>query len=46
MAAGHREPAAVYGDGSAGHRIAELLASCELRIDKRLTYEVQGAETP
>ncbi len=28
----------VYGDGGAGQRIADLLATSELRIDKRLTY--------
>ena len=31
-------PDPVYGDGQAGRRIADLLASTELRIDKRLTY--------
>lgn len=28
----------IYGDGSAGERIAQLLATAPLRIDKRLTY--------
>lgn len=28
----------LYGDGRAGSRIAETLASCELRIEKRLCY--------
>ena len=28
----------LYGDGSAGQRIAQLLAEVPLRIDKRLTY--------
>ena len=28
----------IYGDGRAGERIAECLASAELRIEKRLTY--------
>lgn len=28
----------LYGDGRAGTRVAELLASCELTIEKRLTY--------
>jgi len=28
----------LYGDGQAGKRIAKLLASASLRIDKRLTY--------
>ncbi|MEA2497286.1 MAG: hypothetical protein QOJ29_5197 [Thermoleophilaceae bacterium] len=32
------EPDHVYGDGSAGPRIADLLDSVELTIDKRLTY--------
>jgi UDP-hydrolysing UDP-N-acetyl-D-glucosamine 2-epimerase len=27
-----------YGDGAAGRKIAECLASCELKIEKRLTY--------
>ena len=28
----------LYGDGRAGDRIADALARCELRIEKRLTY--------
>ena len=28
----------LYGDGKAGQRIADLLAQCELRIEKRLVY--------
>jgi UDP-hydrolysing UDP-N-acetyl-D-glucosamine 2-epimerase len=28
----------LYGDGHAGARIADTLASCELRVEKRLTY--------
>ncbi len=28
----------IYGDGSAGEQIAEVLAQAELRIDKKLTY--------
>tara|TARA_B100000315_G_C14520003_1_gene561078 strand:- start:158 stop:1318 length:1161 start_codon:yes stop_codon:yes gene_type:complete len=28
----------IYGNGNAGIRIAEILATCELRIDKKLTY--------
>ena len=28
----------LYGDGRAGERIADALARCELRIEKRLTY--------
>ena len=37
-AAGRLEPDHIYGDGRAGPRIAELLATSELSIDKRLTY--------
>jgi UDP-N-acetylglucosamine 2-epimerase len=34
-----RYPAeAIYGDGQAGQRIAGLLATCALPIEKRLTY--------
>jgi len=28
----------IYGDGHAGERIAKILASCPLRIQKRITY--------
>ena len=28
----------IYGDGHAGGRIADILASCDLSIDKRMTY--------
>ncbi len=28
----------IYGDGNAGHRIADLLAQCKLHIEKRLCY--------
>jgi len=28
----------IYGDGSAGERIAAILAECEFRIQKRITY--------
>ena len=28
----------LYGDGSAGERIAETLATCALKIEKRLSY--------
>ena len=28
----------IYGDGKAGKNIADVLASCELRISKKLTY--------
>jgi UDP-hydrolysing UDP-N-acetyl-D-glucosamine 2-epimerase len=37
--AGDRPPAdGLYGDGRAGERIAQLLAECELRTQKRLMY--------
>ena len=36
--AGRCPPSTLYGDGSAGQRIAELLAGVELTIEKRLTY--------
>jgi UDP-N-acetylglucosamine 2-epimerase len=35
---GRFAPEAVYGDGKAGGRIAHLLATAPLRIEKRLTY--------
>ncbi len=35
---GRYSAAAIYGDGQAGQRIADLLATCELNIEKRLTY--------
>ncbi len=28
----------IYGDGRAGERIADILATCEVRIQKRITY--------
>jgi len=28
----------IYGKGNAGSKIAEILATCELRIDKKITY--------
>jgi UDP-N-acetylglucosamine 2-epimerase len=28
----------IYGDGRAGERIAAILAECEFRIQKRITY--------
>lgn len=31
-------PDPVYGDGHAGERIAEILARCRVRIQKRITY--------
>ena len=35
---GRPEPDTLYGDGRAGQRIADALAVCDLRIEKRLTY--------
>jgi UDP-hydrolysing UDP-N-acetyl-D-glucosamine 2-epimerase len=35
---GRCTPDHLYGDGRAGHRIADTLARTELRIEKRLTY--------
>ena len=35
---GRPAPDRLYGDGQAGTRIADTLARCELRIEKRLTY--------
>ena len=35
---GRPGPDRLYGDGRAGERIAETLATAELRIEKRLTY--------
>ena len=35
---GKYERSTLFGDGSAGKRIADVLASAELRIQKRLAY--------
>ncbi|MBA2733542.1 MAG: UDP-N-acetylglucosamine 2-epimerase (hydrolyzing) [Acidobacteria bacterium] len=35
---GHALSDLIYGDGGAGQRIANLLSTVELKIDKRLTY--------
>jgi UDP-hydrolysing UDP-N-acetyl-D-glucosamine 2-epimerase len=35
---GAYERAAIYGDGNAGTRIAEILAHCDLTIEKRIRY--------
>lgn len=35
---GKYEPEHIYGDGKAGKRIAEILATCETNIQKELTY--------
>lgn len=39
VAQGHADPALVYGEGNAGQRIADILATVDLQVDKRLTYE-------
>lgn len=31
-------PEYIYGDGKAGRRIAEILATCELKVQKRISY--------
>jgi hypothetical protein len=36
--AGERSRDMIYGDGHAGGRIAEVLATAELSIEKMLTY--------
>jgi UDP-hydrolysing UDP-N-acetyl-D-glucosamine 2-epimerase len=38
IAHGHYERSMLFGDGFAGKRIADVLASAELRIQKRLAY--------
>jgi UDP-N-acetylglucosamine 2-epimerase len=38
MANGKYPSMNIYGDGRAGRRIAQLLATVPLRVDKRLTY--------
>lgn len=38
MANGHTEPDMLYGDGGAGPRIADLLATVKLGVEKRLDY--------
>lgn len=35
---GHYASEPIYGDGHAGERIAEVLATCEIQIQKRITY--------
>jgi UDP-hydrolysing UDP-N-acetyl-D-glucosamine 2-epimerase len=35
---GHYEREPIYGDGQAGERIADVLASVDLSIEKRITY--------
>lgn len=38
MGNGHTEPDMLYGDGGAGPRIADLLATVKLSVEKRLDY--------
>ena len=38
VARGKTAPDHLYGDGKAGVRIAECLATAELTVEKRLTY--------
>lgn len=38
LARGRFEPDPIYGDGKAGQRIADVLATCELYVEKRITY--------
>jgi UDP-N-acetylglucosamine 2-epimerase len=38
LAAGPVPGVHLYGDGKAGQRIADVLATCDLTIEKRLTY--------
>ena len=38
IAHGHYERSALFGDGFAGKRIADVLASADIRIQKRLVY--------
>ena len=38
VAHGKYKPNYMYGDGNAGKRIADILATCELNINKRMTY--------
>ncbi|MCK4817644.1 UDP-N-acetylglucosamine 2-epimerase (hydrolyzing), partial [bacterium] len=35
---GRYSPDYMYGDGKAGERIAEILATCELKVQKRISY--------
>ena len=38
IAHGKYESENIYGDGNAGKRIADILASCRVRIQKQITY--------
>ncbi len=35
---GHYETEFIYGDGYAGQKIADTLATCELKFHKTITY--------
>jgi len=35
---GKYPPNSIYGDGKAGKKIAEILSTCELKVQKRITY--------
>ncbi len=38
LAHGPYEPSPMFGDGKAGQRIADILAACEITVQKRLAY--------
>jgi UDP-N-acetylglucosamine 2-epimerase len=38
LASGHTEGEKIYGDGTAGQQIAEVLATAKLSVEKRLAY--------
>jgi UDP-hydrolysing UDP-N-acetyl-D-glucosamine 2-epimerase len=38
LAQGHYPTAHIYGDGGAGTRIADILSTCPLHVQKRITY--------
>jgi UDP-N-acetylglucosamine 2-epimerase len=35
---GHYPPSYLYGDGTAGKKIADILSNCDLTIEKQMTY--------
>jgi hypothetical protein len=35
---GPYSPEPIYGDGNAGQRIANILATCSVRLQKQITY--------
>ncbi len=45
VAHGRYEPLALFGDGRAGERIADILATVDVRIQKRLAYDDAGDAT-